>query len=541
MIGTIRKHSSWLWVVIIAATIVSFVYWGVGSSQRSNGPTGEADLGAIYGKKVTPEQLYDAKKDFYISYWFHSGNWPDPTSISDTEMKQQIYLTLMFQAKAQQLGIHASEDAVAAAAAQRLAALGRNGQSVPLDALVNQVLAQQHLTAADFESYIRNDLIVQQLIQTIGQSGELVTPQQAAAAYEHDYDQLSVQAVFFDATNYLPSVKVTPEIIGAFYTNFMAEYRLPDRVQVDYVAFDSTNYLAQSKAEWAKTNLNEVVEADLQKVGANYRGSKTPEEARAKITEELIEGRAMTDAKKDADYFAGSVFNIDPAKAENLAKVAAQQKLVVHQTAPFARETGPDELNDAVNFTAESFKLTADIPLAGPVKDGGVYYVIALARTLPSMVPALSDIRSRVISDYQQREAALLAQRAGDAFYRTVTNQLASGHSFESLAAAAGVKVHALEPFSVATQSISDLGADVTLPQIKQAAFTTPVGKPSVFTPTPGGGFILMVQARIPADQTKMAADLPKYTDSLRRSRENEAFAQWYQTEAATALHMPKM
>ena len=37
MIGTIRKHSKWLWAVIITATIISFVYWGAGSSQVGSG------------------------------------------------------------------------------------------------------------------------------------------------------------------------------------------------------------------------------------------------------------------------------------------------------------------------------------------------------------------------------------------------------------------------------------------------------------------------------------------------------------------------
>ena len=63
--------------------------------------------------------------------------------------------------------------------------------------------------------------------------------------------------------------------------------------------------------------------------------------------------------------------------------------------------------------------------------------------------------------------------------------------------------------------------------QVKQAAFTTPVGHVSNFTETDDGGFILFVQSQLPVDQSVMNAELPQFTESLRRSRENEAFNVW--------------
>ena len=35
MIGTIRKHSKWLWWIIAGLTVVSFVYWGVTPATRN--------------------------------------------------------------------------------------------------------------------------------------------------------------------------------------------------------------------------------------------------------------------------------------------------------------------------------------------------------------------------------------------------------------------------------------------------------------------------------------------------------------------------
>ena len=56
MIGTIRKHSSWLWFVIIGATIISFLWWGAGPVTRnSGGRVAGGGYGTIYGKEVTAE------------------------------------------------------------------------------------------------------------------------------------------------------------------------------------------------------------------------------------------------------------------------------------------------------------------------------------------------------------------------------------------------------------------------------------------------------------------------------------------------------
>ena len=539
MIGTIRKHSGWLWGVIITATIVSFVFWGASSARMGVGGGG-ANLGVIYGKKVTPEAYVAAKKDFYLSYWFSSGHWPDESAMTPAEMEQQIYLSLLLTQKAAQMGVHVSEDAAATSASERLQALGRNGQTISLDVLVNQALAPKGFTAADFENYVRHDLMIRQLVQSLGLAGDLITPQEARAAYQRENEEVSCQVVFFNTSNYVASVQPTPAVLGQFFTNYQAQYRLPDRVQVAYVVYSVSNYLAQARAEWAKTNLSENVDAYLRKVGENYKGAKTAAEAKAKISEELVEARAQVDAKKAANEFATAVFAVDPVKPENLATVAAQKGLVVHQTAPFAKATGPDEFDTTGNFTKAAFELTSDSPLAGPIPDGDGIYVIALTKTLPSEIPSFDSIRPRVAMDYQMREATMLAQRAGQAFYQNLTNQMAAGKSFASIAVAAGQPAELLPPFSISTQEIPELAGRAVIGQIKQAAFTTPTGKPSAFVPTSEGGFVLLVQSKLPVDEAKLTADLPQFTQTLRRSRQNEAFNQWLQTEASGSMQMPK-
>jgi len=539
MIGTIRKHSKWLWFVIIIATVISFVFWGAGPSRMGRGAGGEygsGDYGSIYGHKITPDAYRDAQAGFYLSYWFRSGEWPDKNpNFSGADLAREIYVRLMLTQKANDLGIFISDDEAATVATEMLRSIGRNGQAVPLSEFVRQVLQAKGLTADDFKDFVRQTLVLQQLQQAVGLTGELVTPQEAAAAYQRDHQEFSAQIVFFSASNYLSSVPVTPAAVAQFYTNYLAAYRLPDRVQVSYVEFEVTNYLAQAKAEWARTNFDELVEAYLRQVGENYKNSKSPAEAKDKIREELIRDRAVNDARKDANEFATGVFNQDPARPENLAAVATQKGRPVHVTAPFAAELGPEEFIAPPGFTKAAFALTADEPFAGPIAGPTAVYVLAFARRLPSEIPPLDQIHERVTQEYQLQAATFLARSAGTNFDRTLTGMTAD-RGFASLCVAAGLQPEMLPAFSLSTQELPELGERTELNQLKQAVFTTPVGKTSDFVATSEGGFIVYVQSRLPMDQAKMNSDLPRYTAALRRERQSEAFGQWVNLEASRQL-----
>lgn len=539
MIGTIRKHSKWLWLIIITATVISFIYWGAGPSRMGGGSDGRVasgDFGSISGHKVTQQAFIDARNDFYLFYWFRSGEWPDKNpNFSEPELDREIYIRLMLAQKANDLGIYAGNDEVVTVANEMLRALGRNGQAVPLSEFVKQVLQPKGLTAEDFKNFVRQYLVMEQLQQAIGLTGELITPQEAAAAYQRDHQELSAQIVFFSASNYLSSVTVTPAAVAQFYTNYLAEYRLPDRVQVSYVAFEVTNYLAQAKAEWAKTNFDELVGAYFRQVGENYKNSKSPAEAKDKIREELIRDRAGNGARKDANDFANAVFNIDPAKPENLAAVAKQKGLPVHVTAPFAGKFGPEEFTAPPDFTKAAFGLTPDEPFARPIAGPDAVYVLAFAKRLPSEIPPLDQIRERVTREYQWREATLLAQRTGTNFVRTLTGMTADS-GFASLCVAAGLQPQVLPAFSLSTPELPELGVRTDLNQLKRAVFTTPVGKTGGFEATSDGGFIVYVQSRLPVDQAKMNSDLPQYLAGFRRQRQNEAFSQWVNLEANRQL-----
>jgi hypothetical protein len=534
MIGTIRKHSKGLWVVIIVAVVASFLVWGAGPSRLLNGGRGGGgSLGTLYGREVTMQDYALAQREFYIYYWLHYGEWPDRNpNLSREAQEQQIFERILLERKADDLGIHISEDQAVKGADTMLHSLGRNGQPVDIVALVKQF--PEGMGAGDFERYVRTDLAIQQLIQAVAISGDLITPREAMAAYERDHQQFSAQAVFFSASNYLSAITAPPANVAQFYTNYLATYRLPDRVQVSYVAFELSNYLAQSRAEWAKTNLDEVVDINYQQLGPDrFPDAKTPEAAKAKIRDLLIQKRAGADATEQANDFFKAISAYETNSSDLLALVARQKGMTVHTTEPFGSADGPQEFEAPAAFVQTAFALTPDEPYSAPVAGPNALYVMVLDKKLPSEIPSFESIRARVTQDYRMREATMLAQRAGTNFVNALAAGAAVGHSFAAICASAGVAPVTLPPFSLVTQELPEPAPQADLNLLKQAAFTTPVGQTSGLMETADGAFVLYLQSKLPVDQSAMNADLPDFTARLRQQRENEAFNEWMRVEAS--------
>jgi parvulin-like peptidyl-prolyl isomerase len=536
MFGTIRKHQTWLWAIIITFTVISFVIY-FNPSSRYGDEVSVGDFGNIGGEKITLEKFGAAQREVFLRYLTSYGDWPDKDA-RDTgfDTERETFYRLLLLRKIKELEIRVSSPVVAQLANDILRSFG-GGNPVSLDMLVSRKLSERGLTAADFERFVRNEVAIQQLVSVVGASGRLVTPEEARTAYTRDNEELSAKVVAFLAVNHLQNVTVSTQAVAQFYTNQMPRYRLPERVQVSYVEFGLSNHLAEAEAELAKTNLNELIEADFQRLGTNYvRVGSTPEEAKAKIREARIRNEALLRARKQANEFATVLFDREPLKAGNLKALAEEKGLSARVTEPFDREEGPKVPNAGMNFAQAAFKLSEETPFSAPVAGPDGVYVLAFNRRLPSEVPTLESILTKVTGDCRYEQAVALARQAGRDFLATLTNGLAAGKSFSELATGAKLKPVLLPPFSLSTRSLPEVEQDLSLAQFKQVAFSTPVGQASDLILTRDGGLIVHVQSRLPLDEAKLKENLPRFAAYLRQARQSDAFNDWFRKQADEGL-----
>lgn len=539
MFGTIRKHQSWLWFIIIAVMVLSMVVWQNQLGKNGNGQGGSGNFGMIGNKPVTAAEFQGARNETSLMYWMRSREWPDsPGANANFDLERESYQRLFLIRKLNEYNVHVDPDSVAQFAGLMLRQIN-NGESVPLDAFVEQVLKPHGISAEDFQHFLEHDLAIQQLASVIGSSGKLVTPAEIQSLYKQEYQELAADAVFFSNSNYLAKIpEPTPEALGQFYTNQQATYREPDQMQLTYVFFNATNFMPEAEKQLG-TNVNRQAEEAMVRLGTNgLKYGKTAEEAKAKIRELLIQDVAISNANEKAKAFQNEVVTKEPARGDNLAALAKEKGLEAKVTKPFDKEYGPGELNLGGNFPVASFfNLTAEEPFVDqPLRGMDGVYVLAYNKLIPSRIPPLDEIRSRVVADYKYGQAMRLAQMNGRMFSQTATNELAQGKTFAAISSATRMTPVEVPHFSLSTETLPEVEDRAETSTFKEVAFSTPVGKASSFIPTHDGGFVVYIRQRLPLDETKMKAQLSQFANVVRQRRQNEAFELWFSREASEAL-----
>ena len=540
-------------IVIAGLTIISFVYFldpttGRRGGGRSIFSRGTREHGSVNGRPISQEEFSQMKREVRLRFLVSYGHWPeeDEAGRQMFDADRQALEWIFLAEKVNELNIQVNDEAITDWIAN--AFRDRNSGSFRMEAFQNfvqQQLRQQRYSEQDFVRFVRHQVGVQQLSVLAGLSGSLVTPLEAEALYRQENEPLYTEVVLFSASNYLAGVTVSPEALTQYYSKNMAQYRLPDRVQVRYVKFDSTNFLAEVDQTLAQqTNLTQLLERQYQQRGPDFYkdadGKVLPHDAAIqKIKEELREGQAMNSTQKKAFEFLEKLYDLyqkQPGETNHLEKLATETGLQPAVTEPFNRE-GPKGLKVPDQFAQVALALTPEQPVpSDPLPGADGVYVIALKKKFPSEVEPFEAVRERVAEDFRRDEAKEAARRAGEAFYSKLTNSLAQNKSFQDSCQEANVSPQKPPPFSLTTRSLPpEWESRVSLSLLKDVTFALAPGKTSGFVPSSDGGLVVHVLSREPVDEAGLKAELPAFIERLREERRREASNEWFRKELSLA------
>jgi hypothetical protein len=543
MFGTIRRHQKWLWIAIIGVIIPSFVIFF--SPDATLGRRRSGDYGSMHGRPISYEQFATAYRESELLYLFRFGDWPSRDEVNrqlgfDLEREARNRVLLIDKLREQK--VHVS----VAAAAQWVKQMFQDPRQrvFRLDSynqLIKEKLPEKGLQESDFDRFAMNQVGIQTLISVFGLNGRFVTPREAELHYRREHEQFESEAVVYSMSNFLAGITVTTNALNQYFTNRLAVYRLPDRVQVRYVQFELTNFWAEADEQMAKqTNLALILNAIYQRQGANFyvdtNGNVLPEAAaKERIKERLRKDFAMQGALKKAGAFAETLYDMKPRLAENLDKLAATNQYQVRVTEPFSEYDLPKDMRVLESFARAAFALTDEEPLAEPVVGEDGVYLMALHKKIPSEIPPLDSILARVTEDFRRSQALAAARQAGDNFYRKLTNDLAQGKTFAAVCGQAKVGPLTLPKFSLSTRSLPDLDDRLDLSTLKDLVINLTPGKTSQFVPTRDGGFVLHLKGRLPAEEATLKKELPEYLKALRQERQFDAYEDWLNREIRQA------
>lgn len=547
MFASIRRHQQWLFAIIIGVVIISFVIFFTPDVGRkfAEGRRGGSDFGTVNGQPVSREEYLAARREAALMFRFNYREWPGRGNISRQvgyDLDRETLNRVIMVRKLKDLKVEVGDDAVI----QQIRSLFRDGnqQYDPerYQLFIKHDLGEGGLNEDDFYRFLQHELGVRHLGAVFGLGGQLVSSRAAEEAYRRENEQVVTEAVFLAATNYLAKVKVDPKGLGEFYTNRMASYRLPVRVQASYVPFEAINFLTEAGKELAlKTNLMAEMERKYQSDGTNnFKDAAgkvlSKEAALERMKEEKRHELALKEARKKANEFASELFEVKPAKAEQLAVLATKKGLAVKETAPFSQFDGPKELNDITSgFARTAFALTEAEPFAAPVVGTNAVYVLTVKKQIPSEIPPLESIKAKVTEDYRDYLVDQEMQKAGAQIYQSITNGMAKGKTFKATCEESKLAVVGLPAFSREERSLPEVDKHVGFPTFRSVAFDTQTGRASNFVPVGDRGFILFVKARQPVAEEKLKKNLPEYVKDMRESRQNRAFGEWFSREVQQA------
>jgi len=547
MFGSFRKHQQWIWILGVIIIIPSFVIFfspdakwrGMGGGRQS-----KPDLGEFDGTPVERDDYYAGKKETVLNYFMRSGGreWPGSDAQTTRNLERDTIFRLFLIKRTKDLDIHVSDEAVARAAGERLA-------GYPPDRFEREYLAPQGLTLEDFERYIRHEAAIQQLIGVAAASAKVVSPAEAESLFRKQHEQVATEVAGFWATNYMAKVQATPDAISKYYSNNLARYRVPERMQVSYVEFSGSNFLAEADKQLSsRTNFDALIDETYFKRGGtnafkDTNGVPLPEKAaKEKLRQDVRMEFALTSARRKAAEFGTKLMDQKQQTEQTFEKLAAAEGYPVKVTPPFSAAGGLENSDLPQAFAERALTLRRDNPiLYSPIPGEHAVYVLALKGTVPSELPPLDKIRDKVTAEYKRSQALETARKEGQSFATAVTNGLAQKKTFDEIAKQMNVKAESLPPFSSITNSIPGLDERINFRSLEDLAFNLKAKQASSFVPNAEGGYVVYVKERLPVKDEELKSGLADFTAKLRMYRQNEAFNDWFRKEAEQArLKLPK-
>jgi hypothetical protein len=489
-------------------------------------------------------------------YRLNYQEWPDATEQQRKDLDRIAEQRLLLTAELEQYHIAVTADAAARYTKQLLGI--KPEDSVPAEKIMEELMKlarEGNVGLEDFDRFARHQAGQEYLMALVGMSGKLITPQEAEVFYRRENEPMKTELVTFPATNFYSMVNPTPKDLEDYYTKRQADYRLPERIQINYVEFKFTNYLAKAE-KLIGTNLTSAIEQQYLQAGAaafkDESGAQlSPEAAKAKIKKQLLQYGAQTEATRAASSFLNDLSqghsDEHPYTPGDLAAMAKTNNLTVKTSAPFDLKDGPKDLYLLPRDLHVLFSLRADDPddkersmiyAPSPLKGEDAVYVAGLQKTIPSQIQPFSEVRDKVALDYRQSKALELAKATGARFESALGTGLAQGKTFDTMCAAQFVHPRNLSPFSLTSTAIAEVPDKAEFEQLQATAGRMHPGQCSPFIPTSDGGFVIYVKEVLPVDNATVQRELPVFLARMRERFQIAAFNTWFNKEAQLHLVM---
>jgi peptidyl-prolyl cis-trans isomerase D len=412
MFDFVRNHKRIMQGALLLLIVPSFVFVGIESYQdRGNAAEGVA---TVAGQKVTQQEWEDAQRRQIDQARQAMGPQFDQKLFETPEAKQAVLNNLVAE-RAINAEINRSHmtvgDEALAKTIGSIQAFRKPDGSFDMEQY-KAALAAQGMTPAMFDQRLRRDLTAQQLASSIQSTA--FAPRSVSNRLSDINDQeREVQELLFPIANFLPQVKVTDEMVKAYYDKNAQLFSIPEQVKAEYVVFDQA--VVESQVQVTDAEITEYYNKNLktyttpEQRSASHilitvaRDAKPADQAAAKAKAEAV----LAEVRKNPANFA----EIAKANSQDPGSAQAGGDLGVVEKGVFVKP-----VEDAIYALKEG-------ETSNLVQSEFGWHIIKLTAVKPASQKPLDAAKEEIAADLKKQKMSKKYSELAEVFSNTVYEQ----------------------------------------------------------------------------------------------------------------------
>lgn len=412
MFDFVRNNKRVMYGVLALLIVPSFIFVGVDSYQnRGDSAAGVAE---VDGRSITQQEWDDAQRRQIDQARQQLGPQFDQKMFDTPEAKREVLENLVAEravnAEIARNHLTVSDKAIFEAINQ-IQGFRKPDGSFDMDQY-KAALAAQGMTPEMFDARMRRDMAIQQLAGSIQSTA--FAPRSVAARISDINDQeREVQELLFPIATYLPQVKVTDEMVKAYYDKNAQLFQIPEQVKAEYVVLDSAAVESQVSVTDAeveafyKANQKRFVTPEQRTAShiliTRAQGAKPAEEAAAKAKAEAV----LAEVRKNPADFAA----IAKAQSQDPGSAAQGGDLGVVEKGLFVKP-----VEDAIYALKEG-------EVSGIVPSEFGFHIIKLTSVKPAEQKPLETARAEIADELKKSKLSKKYSELAESFNDIVYEQ----------------------------------------------------------------------------------------------------------------------
>ncbi len=412
MFEFIRTHQRLMQFLLLLLIFPSFAFFGVESYTRFR----EHDnaVARVAGNSITQQEFDAAQRAQMDRLRQMFGAQFDPKMFDTPEAKQAILDNLIAQrvlaATAARNHLSVSDRTLQQTI---LAIPGLTTADGKFDAdRYKSLLAMQGMTPAIYEARLRQDLAMQQVTGAI-QSSAFAPKTVASRLSELNDQEREVQEQLFKAADYASQVKITEDMLKAYYEKNSADFQIPEQVKAEYVVLNSDALASQIPVSDA--DIKSYYEQNAKRYGEE-------EQRRAShILVKVDKNASAADkaaAKSKAETLLAQVRK-NPGDFARLAKENSQDP----GSAPNGGDLGYFGKGMMVKPFEDAVSKLKQGEISDLVQSDFGYHIIQLTGIKPASVKPLEEVKGEIAAEIRKQQAAKKFSEMAELFSNTVYEQ----------------------------------------------------------------------------------------------------------------------